>query len=173
MTYKTYFHNPPHLFMDNAYYLLTASTYSRVPYFHEHDLRDELYKIIRNRFEKAGWKIEGLVILKEHYHIVALSRNGNDMSAIFRDVHRESSHLLRKVGLKIKQRVWFNYWDKIIRNQKQIDFYMWYISYNPIKHGYVMKLHEWPHLFISKKYYFQNHSVVQKREWEEGYPDDF
>ena len=30
--YKTYIHNPPHLFIDNAKYFVTASTLGKHPY---------------------------------------------------------------------------------------------------------------------------------------------
>jgi hypothetical protein len=54
--YKTYEHNPPHLFRENGIYFITASAYNKL-----HHLKDALAKTfllgsIFRAFSEAGWK---------------------------------------------------------------------------------------------------------------------
>ena len=37
------------------------------------------------------------------------------------------------------------FWEHVIRNEKDIERHMDYIHYNPVKHGYVSRVCDWPH----------------------------
>ncbi len=143
MKYKTYQHNPPHLMIDNSFYFLTAATYNRIRYFNTGTKKCLLEEQINTIFDKYNWQIEDYVILENHYHVLVKSDIGADMSAIFRDIHRETSNYLKRNGVRKGIKIWWNYWDTVIRNQDEYDFYTYYIWFNPVKHGYVENSSKW------------------------------
>jgi len=143
MKYKRYKHNPPHIFVDNTYYFLTAATYRKQKYFNTSERKDFLESTIINYFNKYQWNIDDYVILENHYHIKAKSRRGEDMPSIFRNIHRETSIYLKNHGIKKGVKIWWNYWDTIIQNADEYDFYTYYIWLNPTKHGYVTDVSKW------------------------------
>ncbi len=149
MKYKTYQHNPPHLMLDNSFYFLTAATYNRIRYFNTDTKKNLLEEQVNTIFDKYNWQIQDYVILENHYHVLVKSNIGVDMSAIFRDIHRETSNYLKRNGVRKGIKIWWNYWDTVIRNQGEHDFYTYYIWFNPVKHGYVGNSSQWDWLKTS------------------------
>ena len=37
------------------------------------------------------------------------------------------------------------YWEHLIRDERDLRNYIDYIHFNPVKHGYVSQVSEWPH----------------------------
>ncbi|MBC8175628.1 MAG: transposase [Candidatus Marinimicrobia bacterium] len=143
MKYKRYLHNPPHIFVDDTYYFLTAATYKKRRHFDTTEKRDFLEKCIIRIFHKYGWELTEYVIFDNHYHIKGKSKNGKEMPLIFRDIHRDTSNYLKRKGVKMGLKIWWNYWDILIHNLDQYEFYTYYIWLNPVKHGYVYDSAQW------------------------------
>lgn len=136
---KKYKHNPAHLFLDNTYYMITGGTYKKIPYFKNDEDKKLLLKIINEFCEKFHWSLKDWVILDNHYHLMLKSFVGKDLPNIFGRIHRKSSNLLKSKS-KITSRIWWNYWDTCIRDEKDFFRRINYIYYNPVKHGYVTNL---------------------------------
>ncbi|HIC38720.1 MAG TPA: hypothetical protein EYO79_04525 [Candidatus Marinimicrobia bacterium] len=87
--YKTYEHNPPHLFIPNAKYFITASTFKNKPFILTADAKDRLYNSLQIEFTKHNWDIEDWVILDNHYHLmVNAPEDTTTLPHIFKEVHR-------------------------------------------------------------------------------------
>jgi hypothetical protein len=69
--FKSYPHNPPHLFRSNAVYMVTAAI------LHQHRLLADASRIwlfCQTLFERAafhGWQLEAWAVLDNHYHFIA------------------------------------------------------------------------------------------------------
>ncbi len=136
---KRYKHNPPHLLLDNAYYMITGGTYKKLPHFKNDEDKKLLLEIIKESCERFKWRLMEWVILDNHYHLILKSFKGKDLQSLFGRIHRKSSNLLKK-GRITNFRIWWNYWDTCIRGEKDFFKRINYIYCNPLKHGYVTSL---------------------------------
>jgi len=133
-------HNPPHLFIPNAVYMLTASTYQKENIIHSSERKAEW----RDAFLKAAnlyhWRVIAWVILNNHYHALAESpENSISLTKFVGSYHKFTSRKWNKDDGISGRQVWWSYWDTCIRSEK--DFYnrLKYIFWNPVKHELVEK----------------------------------
>ncbi|MBC8255810.1 MAG: transposase [Candidatus Marinimicrobia bacterium] len=159
--YKTYKHNPPHLFVENSKYFITASTYMRKPFLKYSAAKEKLYSSLFFEFSKYNWKIEDWVILDNHYHLmVNVADNPLILPRIIREAHRFTALWIKKyINMEFTNRVdgdveltrlihstkkiFYNYWDTCITYDNSYFTRINYIWYNPVKHGYVDSPEEW------------------------------
>ena len=138
--YKTYKHNPPHLFRSGAKYFITAATYGRKPFFSGNEAKERLFQSIRKGMEDYGWRLEDWVILDNHYHLMAdAPEDPTGLSRMIRDVHRFTALWVKKhrKDFGSEKRIWYNYWDTCITYERSYFARLNYIWHNPVKHGYV------------------------------------
>ena len=51
-----------------------------------------------------------------------------------------------RAEVHVKQSLWqHRFWEHALRDQSDFSRHMDYIHYNPVKHGYVRAVREWPH----------------------------
>lgn len=136
--YKTYKHSPPHFFKDNQVYMITASTYKKLPLLTDDSIKLFLLDLILNKFNKYHWRIDAYVILNNHYHLLvqALS-NAQSLPKIIREIHKFSAIEINRQRSRSVHKVWWNYWDTLITYEKSYYARLNYIHFNPVKHGYV------------------------------------
>ncbi len=65
------------------------------------------------------------------------------MSPLIRNIHRALGFLIIEAA-DCEKPVWWNYWDYCPRNEKDYMTRVNYLLYNPVKHGYVKNLHDYP-----------------------------
>jgi REP element-mobilizing transposase RayT len=95
--YKTYNHNPPHLFRDSAKYFITASTYRKVKYLRTNQTKSIVLNSIRFGFNKYNWLLEDWVILDNHYHLIVQAKeNADKLPKIINEIHKYTSLKLKK-----------------------------------------------------------------------------
>jgi putative transposase len=170
--YKEYPHNPPHLFLPNLKYFITASTYKRNSYFSHTKAKEILLESIVKGFGQENWIIEDWVILDNHYHIMAqASDHAYRLPKIIKEIHRFSALRLKRYFERLNsvKIVWYNYWDTCITYENSYFARLNYIWNNPVKHGYVKNPIEWK--FGSYYHRFKNESeyLTQIRK---KYPSD-
>ena len=154
--FKTYKHNPPHHFKKNSYYFLTGGTYHKKPYFNADDEKRMLFTVITEFMELYEAKLVCYSIMDNHYHIVFLIKNAYQIPEMVRKIHSKSAVLLKKQGfLSVESnKVWYNYWDTTIRNEKMLYQFINYAIYNPLKHGYIENIIDYK--FTSYHWYKDN-----------------
>lgn len=95
--YKTYQHNPPHLFRNNAKYFITGATNKKIKYLKSEKAKERLLKSIYKGFTDYGWTIEDWVILDNHYHImVEAPEHAETLSRIIQDIHKFTAMWINK-----------------------------------------------------------------------------
>ncbi len=152
-------HAPPHVYLDDTWYIITASTYQRAPYL----VSDQAKILVRDKLKELiqAFKIrlKAWVILNNHYHLLLKTDNGYSLPHFFQRLHGSTSFIFNGWEGKRGRKVWHNYWDTCIRDKHDFWTRFNYIHNNPIKHGYVNNLSDWP--YSSYHYYLR----TQGEEW--------
>jgi putative transposase len=143
--YKEYNHNPPHLFLPNCHYFITASTLGRYPYLKSVKAKEAAYFYLTKSLEKFSWILEDWVILDNHLHIMVKSpQDSTSLGKVMNNFYRFTANWLSKNSIrKIKQKYFHNYWDKCISYESSYYSRINYIWFNPVKHGYVDSPEKW------------------------------
>mgnify|MGYP000076617219 CR=1 FL=1 len=95
---------------------------------------------LRHPFETLA-----ICILPEHLHCIwQLPEGDSDYPKRWRLIKSGFTRHIKKTGFL--QPVWQNrYWEHHIRDEADLANHIDYIHGNPIKHGYVQNLKDWPH----------------------------
>jgi len=141
--FKIYPHNPPHLYEDESYYMITAAIYQKCPFLSGEWEKGILLETIEEFSGKVGWKLLDWVILNNHYHMILKSRFGKDLSILMGGMHRKSANLIKKQKDLVCKRFWWNYWDTCPKDERQLYIMRNYVYYNPMKHGVVKNLKDY------------------------------
>lgn len=144
MTLKTYQHNPAHLMLDEAVYFITGATYHKLPLLKPPEVKQMLLDCMQTVFSDYQWALQHWVILDNHYHLLVKSQSGSVMAQIFKNLHGQSGYLIKQ-SAKLTGRVWWNYWDYCPRDEDDYFRHLNYLFYNPVKHGYVTDLKDYPY----------------------------
>jgi putative transposase len=105
---------------------------------------EELLLAKLNLFEKKeSFALHAWIILPEHFHIIIEPKHSN-VSSIIRKIKLSFSSDYRKMNNKNKLTIWQKrFYDHIIRDQRDFNYHINYIHYNPDKHGLVSNPFDW------------------------------
>lgn len=115
------------------------------------DTLRESFRVVK---EAHPFEIDAIVIMPEHLHTIWTLPDDDDdfsqrwrqvKSAFSREIAKEepiSKSRLRKQERGIWQR---RFWEHTIRDEEDFKRHVDYIHFNPVKHGYVQKVADWPH----------------------------
>jgi len=161
------YHAPPHVFLDNAVYMLSAGTYRGVRYIETKEKKQVLLQNILENVSKFQYELYGWVILDNHYHMLARLPQAGNLAKFVNSIHGRSAYEINRIDNCRGRKVWYNYWDTCIRAEK--DFYtrLNYIHYNPLKHGYVNSIEK------LSSYSFSSFPEYVKRNGKEWVEDIF
>ncbi|MBI5841733.1 MAG: transposase [Chloroflexi bacterium] len=143
--FRTAPHNPPHLFLPDTLYMLTASIY-----LSEHLIQPPQRKASWNdAFHEAAkihqWKIIAWVVLDNHYHaIVESPGNAVTLSKFTSSYHKFTARNWNDKDNANGRKVWWNYWDTCIRSERDYYSRLRYVFWNPVKHGLVENPEDYP-----------------------------
>lgn len=130
-------YHPPHLYLDNIPYFITASTLEKEKLFDSDKKKEILKEILKVTIRKYNIKLHAWVILSNHYHILIEIHRGEHLYRFIKSLHGKSAIELNKLDNAIGRQVWYNYWDRCPRGEKDLYVFLNYIHINPIKHSYV------------------------------------
>lgn len=146
MEYKTYKHNPPHLFIPNTKYFVTGAILNHYKLLHSEKAKEKLFDYILKSAAHFDWNLEAWVILDNHYHLMLNApENAETLSLLIGNIHRYSAIWLNK-NVKVPDsalKIWHNYWDTCVTYEKSYYARLNYIWFNPVKHGYVDGPEKW------------------------------
>jgi len=133
---------------------------------------EELRKAIRNTIKKK-FHIDAWVVLPDHMHCIwTLPVDDADYSGRWREIKKAFSKSIPKTEYlsstrtKRKERgIWqYRYWEHTIRDELDYKRHMDYFHYNPVKHGLVDIVQEWP--------YSSFHHLVKRGVYPQQWGDD-
>jgi len=113
--FKVYKHNPPHLFVADATYMVTAATYRKEKFFKTEEFLELLLSTIFYYFKKYEWLIKAYVVLPNHYHILGVASNRDvSLPNIIKSIHKYTARRINEFDKVSNRKVWWNYWDSCI-----------------------------------------------------------
>lgn len=100
-------------------------------------LREAVARVKR----KSPFAIDAWVVLPEHMHCIwTLPENDSDYSGRWREIKKAFTKSV------LVQTVWQpRFWEHTIRNDEDLRRHIDYIYMNPVKHGWVKRVGDWPY----------------------------
>ncbi len=159
----------------SASYFFTVVTRNRRAIFNN----EQSIAVLRNAFrevrKKYPFTVNAIVILPDHIHCIwTLPKNDTDYSTRWRLIKTWFTKHCNSVLLgepnsarkkRKQQAIWqHRYWEHVIRDEIDLINHIDYIHYNPVKHGLVKSVCDWP--------YSSFHQHVKKGWLETDWGDD-
>jgi putative transposase len=114
------------------------------------------YATVQNRYP---FETIAICVLPDHLHSVwSLPQGDTNFSLRWSQIKsafsRELAAGTQRSSSKVAKRekgIWQRrYWEHAIRDDTDLQRHVDYIHYNPVKHGYVSKVSDWPHSSFSR-----------------------
>ena len=170
------------LFVPGGTYFFTVVTYKRRPIFNNSLARRLLRVAWLDVSQRYPFSTDAICLLPDHLHcVLTLPPDDFNYPTRLREIKRlftvaycsqKDEHFKRNTS-RVKRSeatIWQRrYWEHTIRDEKDLDNHINYIHYNPVKHGYVLRVLDWP--WSSFHRYTQ--LGVNEKEWGECVEDDF
>jgi putative transposase len=136
--FKTAPYNPPHLFVADTLYMLTASIYGKAHLMKSPERKAEWRDAFHEAAKIYGWQIIGWVALHNHYHAIVRSPEyAFNLSRFVNSYHKYTARKWNTEDRLNGRKVWWNYWDTCIRSERDYYNRLRYVFWNPVKHGLV------------------------------------
>ncbi len=101
---------------------------------------DYLRQAVREVRINHPFEIDAMVVLPEHLHaIFTLPEHDADYSTRLRLIKKKFTMLIGKSAWQAR------FWEHRIRDDLDFERHVDYIHFNPVKHGYVKCVADWPH----------------------------
>jgi len=138
-------------------YFFTVVTYRRQTFLCDDDVRMALRNGIEQTRKRYPFEIDAWVLLPDHLHAIWTLPTGDAdfgkrWSMIKRHVTKHCARLKRDEWLNDSKRkrmestVWQRrFWEHQIRDEWDYEKHVDYIHFNPVKHGHVKYVNEWPY----------------------------
>lgn len=109
------------------------------------DCRTDFEARLLERCREMNAQIFVWVVLPNHYHVLLGVESLEPLTKSIKRLHGATAREWNLADGKTGQRtVWFRYTDRKIRDQKHFYRALNYVHYNPVKHGYVETVYDWP-----------------------------
>lgn len=161
-------HRPPHLYRDNTWYMLTATTLDRAPLLAAERAKTLVRDRLRALAPEFGISLKAWVILDNHYHLLLKTSGGRQLPGLINRLHGGTARQINLWHNATGRTVWYSYWDTCIRDERGFWTRFNYIHYNPVKHGYTRRPGDWP--FSSYGYYARTRGEAWLRDVVQRYP---
>ena len=172
--------------MNLGHLFFTVVTYRRRKILTEPKSREFLREVVKEVKQEHPFKIDAWVLLPDHLHSIwTLPPGDHDYPKRWGMIKAKFSKLVKPVfhrekwmnGTKNHRRevtIWQRrYWEHQIRNEEDYQKHLDYLHYNPVKHGLVKQVGDWPystfHKYVGKGVYVEDWGgVVESIEGEFG-----
>ena len=129
-------HSPVHRFSERGTYILTAGTLNKELLFSDARRLDLLNDTIVSIASSMSIDLQSWSAFANHYHIVAEFPE-NLLRSFVQKLHSRSAIALNAIDGARGRKVWFQYWDTLITNERSWLARMRYVIENPVRHGLV------------------------------------
>jgi len=137
-------HAPIHRFGEAGAYFITAGTLHKEHFFRRAEALDSLRDSLFTHAATHDCWLQASALFSNHYHLVLTCDDGEKIARMLRRLHIESAiELNRRDGAK-GRRVWFQYWDTQLTNQRSWLARLRYTHENAVHHGLVSHSESYP-----------------------------
>ena len=142
------------IYVPGGTYFFTIVTYQRQPIFANHENPYLLRKPIAIVKQEMPFDILAAVVSPDHLHFIwqlptgdsAYSKRIGKMKVLFTQSNPKNPHKENSIS-RIKHResnIWQRrFWEHTIKDEEDLENYLNYIHYNPVKHNLVSCPHLW------------------------------
>jgi len=142
---RQWHHRPPHLFVRNTIYIVTASTLHKHQYFGGPQRLRMLNDALFDAAEHCSWVLEAWALFPNHYHFVARSPGeAESLKDLLQRLHSLTAREVNRLDGTPGRRIWFQYWDTCLTYEKSYYARLNYVHNNPVKHGIVTVAEQYP-----------------------------
>jgi putative transposase len=114
---------------------------------------DALRAAVRTTRDAHPFTIDAVAVLPDHLHIVMTLPAGDaDFSNRLSLIKRRFTAAVARTGMRIPRHsngehaLWQRrFWEHTIRDDRDFERHVDYIHFNPVKHGLVARVCDWPH----------------------------
>jgi len=146
---------PPHIYLDETYYFFAARTIFQKPFLNTNRKKNIFLNIFKKLLKKYQYSCQAWIILNNHYHLMLKVSKAENLKMFIKDLHSLTAKEINKLDGQKRRKIWWNYWDKCIRNRKDFWTHVNYIHHNPVKHGYVKEMNKYK--FSSYQHYLKKY----------------
>lgn len=136
-------HRPPHIYADDTWYIITATTVNKARYLATDNHLSLWVEVLKPLVEEFNISLRAWVVLCNHYHVLLKSNAGRDISKFVGRLNGRTSYEFNSLDNAGGRQVWYSYWDTCIRTEADYWTRFNYIHNNPVKHGYVRHHADW------------------------------
>ncbi len=134
-------------YVDEGLYFITVVTRNRRRIFAADEEIERLRETMRYVKTLHPFTMRAYVFLHEHSHLLIQVGNTTNISRVMHSIKRNYT-LNYKAAWGVNGRVSLrqrNFWDHVIRNERDYKNHLDYIHYNPVKYGRVSRPEDYPH----------------------------
>ncbi len=139
-------HSPVHLLEKSGAFIVSSATYQKEPFFRGPANLDYLADSLLQLAGKYHWRLQAWAVFPNHYHFVALTpENPDTLRDFIRHLHSVTAIEINKRQSVPGRRVWFEYWDTRLTDEKSYVARLSYVHRNAVRHGLVREpsLYPW------------------------------
>ena len=152
--YRVYPHNPPHLFLPDVAYIITARMRNQKQVMDTAEKKAFFFRELVTQAESFHWQLEALAILGNHYHLVARSpEEAANLPDFIGTLHSQTAIEFNRRDGTLGRAIWCNYRDTCLTYERSYLARLHYVHTNPVKHGVVQDPLEYP--FCSYRWFIE------------------
>jgi putative transposase len=161
-------HRPPHLYLSDTWYIVTASMVGHAALLVDVADLGGWSAAVRSLGPRVGVRIGAWVVLPNHYHLLLRTRAGATLPQFIGRLHGRTGREMNARAARPGRPVWYNYWDTCVRTDQAYWTRFNYIHQNPVKHGLVAQPDAWA--FSSYNYYLRTRGAAWLADAWARYP---
>ncbi len=158
-------HAPLHVFKAGEIYFVSAGTYQRKKFFDTSEKLSQLKNVFLQTLKEFHFEPFAYCLLPNHYHLIFGFDSDQNISNFIRRLHARSACQLNRREESPGRKVWYQYWDRCIRDEKEFFANLNYIFWNPVKHAYVEDPKQWEFTWVRDKFNFEDFGM-SLFEWD-------
>ena len=161
--------NYKRIYLPNRSFFFTVVTHERRKLFADDENIQLLKSAIRYVQSHKAFQIDALCILPDHLHCIWTLSDDSDHSVRWKMIKTQFSRQFRhRNSGEMTRGIWQSrYWEHMIRDQDDLLKHIDYIHYNPVKHGLVTSVRDWPYSSFFK---YRVHGYYE-RDWGDTEPE--
>ena len=162
-------HSPLHRLAEGGAYIVTAASYEKAPLFRSRSRLTLLCDALLKLSARYGWSLQAWAVFPNHYHFVGSSVSGDSLRTLVRHLHSATAREINEIDGRLSRKVWFQYWETLITNQRSYFARLHYVHENAVRHRLVRRAVNYPWCSAG---WFERMAVPSFRKTVLGFPCD-
>jgi len=154
---------PPHKVWEIGFYFVTARTLDGQWFLQPDKYKQILLDTIKEKTKKFNSPLVAYVILNNHYHLILNIKEPGKFAKRIGEINGLSSKNINAADHVIDRKIWWNYFEKFLRDEADFYKHLNYIHQNPVKHG----------ISDGIEYDFSSYGLWVKKKGKEFIDDSF